>query len=153
MLRALPLVFLSFSLLGGLYLAGSLSLPLGTVEQPGAGVFPRIVGILIVCLGVPGWIGSLKSRNARQPTEGSAFPQGKDLQRLGAIAGTILLFVLFLPSLGYGLCSAFLMASVLRLLGLKNWGKISIIAILTAVCSSGLFALLDIPLPRGSLFS
>ena len=44
------------------------------------------------------------------------------------------------------------MASVLRLMGLDGWVKIAIIAILTAGSSFGLFALLDIPLPRGSLF-
>jgi putative tricarboxylic transport membrane protein len=152
MLRALPLVYLAFSLLGVGYLAGSLALPVGTVEQPGAGVFPRIVGILILCLSIPGLIGALKSRDTGQQTNESIFPQGKDLARVVAITGTILLFVLCLPLLGYGICSAFLMGSVLRLMGMNRWNKIIIIAILTAGASYGLFAVLDIPLPRGRLF-
>jgi putative tricarboxylic transport membrane protein len=151
MSRALPLIFLSFSLLGGAYLAGSLSLSMGTVEQPGAGLFPMLVGIFILFLSIPGLVGSLKSGETRKLSQG-VFPQGSDLRRVIAIALSVLLFAILLQPLGYGICSAFLMAAVLRLLGMRSWGKAAVIAILTAGISYFFFVLLDIPLPRGSLF-
>ena len=153
MRRALPLVFLSFILLGGAYLAASLSLSMGTVEQPGAGLFPVVVGVFILSLSFPGLLGSLKPGKASQVRD-SVFPRGKDLRRIISMVLAVLLYALFLPYLGYGICSAFLMAAVLRLLGMKNWSKTAAAAALTALVSYLIFvSLLDIPLPRGSLFA
>ena len=152
MLRALPLVFLSFAILGGAALAGSLSLSMGTVEQPGAGLFPLLVGIFILSLSIPGLVGSLNSGRTPKPSQG-VFPQGRDLRRVLAIALSILLFAVLLQPLGYGICSAFLMGAVLRLLGMRSWGKTAAIAVLTALASYFIFMSLEIPLPRGGLFS
>jgi len=152
MTKPIALIFLAFTLLGGAYLAASLSLSAGTVEQPGAGFFPRVVGIFILCLSIPGWVGSMTSGSGKEFVD-RVFPQGKDLRRVITIASAILLFAIFLQPAGYGLCSAFLMAAVLRLLGMRSWGKTILIAVLTAGVSYCFFLLLDIPLPRGSLFS
>jgi putative tricarboxylic transport membrane protein len=145
------LVFFAFTLLGGAYLAVSLSLSAGTIEQPGAGFFPRMVGVFILCLSIPGWVGSLRPGEG-QKTADPVFPQGKDLRRVIAIAMAIFLFAILLQPAGYGICSAFLMAVVLRLLGMRSWGKTILIAVLTAGVSYFFFSLLDIPLPRGSIF-
>jgi putative tricarboxylic transport membrane protein len=152
MRRALPLVFLSFILLGGAYLAGSLSLSRGTLEQPGAGLFPALVGMFILSLAIPGLVGSLKSGETQKLGQ-RVFPQGKDFRRVGAVALSILGFAVLLQPLGYGVCSAFLMGAVLRLLGMRGWGKTAAAAILTALISYFFFLSLEIPLPRGSLFS
>ena len=152
MAKPITLTFLAFTLLGGAYLAASLSLSGGTVEQPGAGFFPRIVGIFILCLSIPGWVGSLTAGSGDKPAD-RVFPQGRDLRRVIAIASAILLFAILIQPAGYGLCSAFLMAAVLRLLGMRSWGPTILIAVLTAGVSYFFFLLLDIPLPRGSLFS
>jgi hypothetical protein len=150
--RALPLTFLSFALLGGAYLAESLSLSRGTVEQPGAGLFPVLVGIFILSLSIPGLAASLKAGEDRDLHQG-VFPRGKDLRRVVTIALSVLLFTVLLQPLGYGICSAFLMGAVFRLLGMRSWGKAAAAAILTALVSYFFFISLEIPLPRGSLFS
>jgi hypothetical protein len=152
MLRAVPLTFLSFTILGGAYLVGSLSLSRGTVEQPGAGLFPALVGIFILSLSIPGLAASLKAGEAGNLAPG-VFPRGKDLQRVVAVVLSVLLFAVLLQPLGYGICSAFLMGAVLRLLGLRSWGKTAAAALLTALVSYFIFISLEIPLPRGSLFS
>ncbi len=152
MTKPITLTFLAFTLLGGAYLAASLSLSGGTVEQPGAGFFPRIVGIFILCLSIPGWVRSLGSGGGSKLAD-RVLPQGRDLRRVVAIASAIFLFVILLQPAGYGLCSAFLMAAVLRLLGMRGWGQTILIAVLTAGVSYFFFSLLDIPLPRGSIFS
>ena len=150
--KPLSLIFFSFTLLGGAYLAGSLALSAGTIEQPGAGFFPRMVGIFILCLGMAGWIGSLRSGEGKKSAD-PVFPEGKNLQRVIALGLVILLFAVLLQTLGYGICGAFLMIAVLRLLGMRSWGQTILIAFLTAGVSYFFFVLLDIPLPRGSLFS
>jgi hypothetical protein len=150
---ALPLVFLSFSLLGGAYLAGSLSLSMGTVEQPGAGLFPVFVGVFILSLSIPGLLGSLKPGKATQ-VQDPVFPGGRDLRRIISMVLVVLFYAVSIPFLGYGICSAFLMGAVLRLLGMRGWSKTAAAADLTALASYLIFvSLLDIPLPRGTLFS
>ena len=93
-IRALPVTSLSFLVLGGAYLIESLYLPLGPAAQPGPGFFPLLVGIAMIVFSLHLFIQSLK------PEEGPAekedpFPRGKDLQRVVAIAGTLIFFRCF----------------------------------------------------------
>jgi len=149
----LAVVSLCFLVLGGVYLAGSFFLPMGTVEQPGAGFYPLLVGIALVCLSVPLLIHSLKKKEIQKEEE-EAFPKGKDLYRVLGVALALIFFAVFLKPLGYGICSAALMVAVLRFLGLRSWMKTVLISILSTAISYYLFAfVLDVPLPRGFLFS
>jgi putative tricarboxylic transport membrane protein len=152
-LRALPVISLSFLVVGGAYLIESLHLPLGPAAQPGPGLFPLLVGIAMVAFSLRLFIQSLKTEEGPAEKE-DPFPKGKDLQRVVVIAGTLIFFAVFLNILGYGVCSAVLIGAVLRLLGLKSWAKILLISVLTAAFSYLLFAsVLEAPLPRGVLFS
>jgi putative tricarboxylic transport membrane protein len=152
-IRALPVTYLSFLVLGGAYLIESLYLPLGPAAQPGPGFFPLLVGIAMIAFSLHLFIQSLKPEEGPAETE-DPFPKGKDLQRVVAIAGTLIFFAAFLNTIGYGVCSAVLIGAVLRFLGLKSWAKILVISVLTAAFSYLLFAsVLEAPLPRGVLFS
>lgn len=150
---ALAFVSLCFLVLGGAYLAGSFFLPMGTAAHPGAGFYPLLVGIALVCLSVPLLGQSLKTKEIDQRGE-EAFPKGEDLQRVMAVALALVFFAVFLKPLGYGICSAALMIAILRFLGMRNWGRAILISILSMAISYYLFAsVLDVPLPRGILFS
>ena len=71
-----------------------------------------------------------------------------------AVAVTLILFVILMKPLGYIVSSSLLMAATFRLLGLRSWGKIIPISILTAAISYYFFeCLLGMPLPRGIFFS
>jgi len=149
---ALPVVCLAFLVVGGAYLVGSFYLPMGTVAHPGAGFFPLLVGTALVCLSVPLLIHSLKKKEIQKEEE--AFPKGKDLYRVLGVALALIFFAVFLKPLGYGICSAALMVAVLRFLGLRSWMKTVLISILSTAISYYLFAfVLEVPLPRGFLFS
>jgi hypothetical protein len=111
-----------------------------------------MVGLFILSLAIPGLVGSLKPGETHKPGP-RVFPQGRDLRRVVAVALSILCFAVLLQPLGYGVCSALLMGAVLRLLGMRGWGKTTAAAILTALISYFFFLSLEIPLPRGSLFS
>ena len=152
-LRALPVTAVCFLLLGISYLAGSLKLPLGTSNRPGAGLFPLLVGVSLTILSLLLSIFSLKQKEL-SPEDQEPFPEGKDRQRVAAVAITLILFVVLMKPLGYGVSSALLMGATLKLLGLRSWGKIVLISILTAAISYYLFdSLLGTPLPRGLFFS
>ncbi|MBI5966545.1 MAG: tripartite tricarboxylate transporter TctB family protein [Deltaproteobacteria bacterium] len=150
---ALAVVSLCFLVLGGAYLVGSFFLPMGTMAHPGAGFYPLLVGIALICLSLPLLAQSLKTKEMGQKGE-EAFPKGEDLHRVVAVALALIFFAVFLKPLGYGICSAVLMIAVLRFLGMRNWKKTVLISILSMAISYYLFAfILDAPLPRGILFS
>ena len=151
--RALLIVSLCFLLLGIAYLVDTSRLPMGSAAKPGAGLFPLLVGISLLGLSLALFFWSLKIKeNSTKDQE--PFPVGKDRRRVLAVGASLALFVLLLKPLGYGLCSAALMATILRLLGLRSWGRILVISLATAGISLFLFdTLLGVPLPRGILFS
>jgi hypothetical protein len=152
-LRALPIVSLCFLLLGAGYLIESVRLPMGTSGQPGSGFYPFLVGVALAALSLSLLFQSFK-RKETPGEEADAFPKGRDLKRVVAVASTLIFFALFFKPLGYGICSAALMVAVLRLLGLRSWAKTVVISILTVGISYYLFAsILGVPLPRGALFS
>lgn len=149
MIRALPIVSFCFLVLGGVYLAKSLELPMGSAARPGAGLYPFLVGITLVALSVSFLIQSLQAKET-QPERGEPFPRGKDRQRVMAVAAALFFFVLFLNPLGYIICSIALMGAILRLLGLRSWGKVVLTSIFTTAISYYLFfSILGVPLPPG----
>jgi putative tricarboxylic transport membrane protein len=151
--RALPITSFSFLVLGIAYLADNSKLPMGSAAKPGAGLFPLLVGVSLLGLSLAILIWALRNKNTAAKDQ-EPFPEGKDRQRVLALGGILALFVLLLKPLGYGICSAALMAAVLRFLGLRSWGRILLISLATAAISFYLFdALLGVPLPRGIFFS
>jgi len=139
--------------LGIAYLADNSKLPMGSAAKPGAGLFPLLVGSSLLGLSLALFLWSLKTKDAAAKDQ-EPFPEGKARRRVLAVGTTLALFVLLLKPLGYGLCSAALMAAILWLLGLRSWGRILLISLVTAAISFYLFdALLGVPLPRGIFFS
>jgi len=152
-IRALPVTSICFLVLGSAYLAGSLELPRGSAAQPGAGLYPLLLGILLVALSLALLVQSLREKETK-PEESESFPKGRDRQRVVAVGLALFLFALSLKPLGYAVTSAALMGAILRLFGLRSWMKITIISILCSAVSYYLFAsILDVPLPRGIFFS
>ena len=150
-----PLLITSFCFLivGTASLVGSLHLPMGSADRPGAGVYPFLVAIFLIALSLRLLIPSLKGKEAQEERE-EPFPQGKDLQRVVFLGLALTLFAILLRPLGYGIGSAVLMGATLRLLGMPSWKKIILISIVSAAISYYLFVyVLDVPLPRGILFS
>lgn len=105
-----------------------------------------LVSLSIVLL----WQSFRAPKNHHEQEE--AFPRGKDLKRMVAVALTLIGFVVLLRPFGYWFCSTALMVAILRLLGLLSWRKTILISLLTTALSYYLFAsVLGVPLPRGIL--
>jgi putative tricarboxylic transport membrane protein len=145
-------LYLCFLGLGGSYLLGCIRLQRGTFEVPGSGLFPLLIGIVIVALSFALLIQTLTGSNT--PLGGvESFPKGADFRRVAFVTLALFLYAFLLNYIGYLVCTTGLMVALLRALGLKKWGAIALIAILTGVLSYGLFVfVLDVPLPRGEVF-
>lgn len=106
-----------------------------------------------MAISVPLFLLSLKPKEPRQGEE-EAFPRGKDLKRVVALAFMFIFFAVLLKPLGYWICSTVLMGASLKLLGMRSGRKIILISVLTTAISYLLFvSILKVPIPLGIFFS
>jgi putative tricarboxylic transport membrane protein len=133
---------LMFSLL---YLWGALEYSLGTFAQPGPGLFPLFIGVLLLSSS----IGSLLS-HLWTPMEGELhMPKGKELERVLAVVGGTVAYVVLLPVIGHILASILTVFIVLHSMGLPSWGLKLGFAVAVSLGSFYLFdIILQVPLPR-----
>jgi putative tricarboxylic transport membrane protein len=145
--------YIIFLVIGVLYLIGSLLLPIGTSASPQGGLFPLLVAIFLIAMSIILILGFLRCNHREvQPIE--VFPEGKDRKRVLALACALILYSILLKPFGYLISTIALMAAVSHLLGLRGWVMVALAATLTGVLSYFLFAfILDVPLPRGEVFS
>jgi len=135
---------------GGITALLSLKMPIGTFRMAGTGLFPLILGIILMVLS-GGFILKIffQSKEQRVKKE-PAIESSESPIQLTFFLGTMVLSTLFLNQLGYPLTSFLLMAALLRILGIKRWGPNILISVVTAVGSYFLFVKwLDIPMPKG----
>jgi len=145
----------------------SLKLNVGTINEIGTGFFPLSLGILLMVLSSV-YLAQIVLRlrevalKEKTPSSPEAAPTvigaktsifskiGQPTVNVSVVVGSMVFFALFLNILGYLLCTFLMLLVLLRVLGLKNWITILIIAVISAAGSWLLFAkLLKIPLPQG----
>jgi putative tricarboxylic transport membrane protein len=128
----------------------SLRMPLGTFRIAGTGMFPLLLGILLMILSGIFVLKNLsQGMAAKAKREPSPEPSGSPIQLI-LFLGTMVLATLFFNRLGYPLISFLLMLGLLRILGMKRWAFSILISCVTAVGSYFLFVRwLDIPMPKG----
>ena len=136
---------------GGVTALLSLQMPIGTFRAAGTGLFPLLLGIILMILSglflLNLFLGKEKGAERKEsPVEaipGSITPV---LLFLGMMA----LATLFFNSLGYPLIAFLLMVALLKILGMKRWPVNILLSLATAAASYFLFVQwLKIPLPRG----
>lgn len=133
---------------GGVTAALSLRMPIGTFRMPGTGMFPLILGILLMFLSC---IFLLKLLYQQKTTarRDSVAERGSPVQLI-LFFGTMVLATAFFNHLGYPLTSFLLLVVLLRTLGMKQWFLNILLSFISAVASYSLFVQwLKIPLPKG----
>jgi putative tricarboxylic transport membrane protein len=144
-------VSIGFLIFSGIYLAASLSLPLGKVGKPGPGMVPVGIGIILtfLCLLHVIEVFFLEKNRSVQKEEGGVLTRA-DVLRVTGVISLLILYMIFFPLLGYPFSTIILVGAVLRLLGMHGWIRIVLISIVTSVCSYYIFdRILDVPLPQG----
>lgn len=145
MRRTLIGVDVAALVLGLLYLWGALEYSLGTLAQPGPGLFPLFIGFLLLLSSIGSLISHLSA-----PVEGRLeFPKRKELGRVLAVVGGTVAYVVLLPIIGHILGSILTVFIVLHSMGLPSWGLKIGLAIAVSLGSFYLFdIILQVPLPR-----
>lgn len=128
----------------------SLKMPIGTFRMAGTGMFPLLLGILLMILS-----GILVLRiisqglTAKMKKDSSPESTGSPVQLILFLA-TIVFVTAFFKQLGYPLSSFLLMGALLRILGVKRWRFTLPLSFITAVLCYFVFVqFLRIPLPKG----
>jgi len=136
-------------LLSAGYLHKTLELPMGEMDQPGAGVFPLLIaGILFVASISALWEG-WQCRATAGPLD---LPQGEDRVRLLKLVALLLVYFLAIPWLGFLVSSVLFCILLIRLLSDLSWQRsTAYAAIMTAVVYLIFIAILKVPMPPGIL--
>jgi hypothetical protein len=138
---------------GGITVILSLRMPIGTFRTAGTGLFPLLLGIILVMLSglflLNLFLGKEKGAERKEsPVE--AIPGS--ITPVVLFLGMMALVTLFLNSLGYPLIAFLLMVALLKILGMKRWPANIFLSLATAAASYFLFIQwLKIPLPKGWL--
>jgi putative tricarboxylic transport membrane protein len=137
-------------LFGGITVLLSLRMPIGTFRAAGTGMFPLILGILLMILSGAFILKIFFQGREGQVKKEASIESSESPIQLILFLGAMVLATLFFNRLGYPLTSFLLMVALLRILGIKRWGLNILISVVTAIGSYFLFVKwLDIPMPKG----
>jgi hypothetical protein len=128
----------------------SLKMPIGTFRMAGTGMFPLILGILLIVLSAIFVLKIFIQGKERQVKKEISIESSESPRTLILFLGTMVLVTLFFNKLGYPLSAFLLMLALLRVLGVKRWTLTLPLSFMTAVACYFLFVQwLKIPLPKG----
>ena len=139
---------------GIFYLFYSLEYEAGALDDPGPGLFPRIIGLIIICTNVFLLVLSLR----RQAGESKSKPlmpllKGKHLLSGGMIVGAVILYLLVLDEVGFLLASPLLVFFLAWVMGGARWMANLILGVVASAFLYWLFwVIMRVPIPRGSLW-
>lgn len=143
--RCLVLVLIVCVAVG--YLIAATRMPTGSWSAPGHGLFPRIIGVVVVGTGIVSLVGEVR----RPPSGGGTRPA---LLRSVGLVGSVVLYALLAAPLGHVIATA--VVTVTAMLSVSDRVRpvrIVTTAVLVAVATQVVFTqLLGAPLPTG-LFS
>ncbi len=140
-------------LLGLLIAAGytvqASQLPYGTAAQPGAAIFPMIVGVAFMVISL---ITIWEAWRTTAVTGDFDLPIGADRRRLLLMIAILVAYVALLPWLGQVVASALFVIAMLRVLTALPWLRIVAYGLAIALLTYLFFGiLLGVQLPRGPL--
>lgn len=135
-------------LFGAAYLGTSFRLPFGQLDQPGAAVFPVIVGIMFVLVSLATvWEGLQMDRAQRVD-----LPTGSDLGRLLRMFGLLIAYFFALPWIGHVIATTLFCIFLIRLLSDINWLRVLTYSVAISAALYVVFVLVfNVPVPRGIL--
>lgn len=136
-------------LCGGVTVALSLQMPIGTFRMAGSGLFPLCLGIALMLLALL-YLATLLFQDEKRQSPKAAVASPGATGRMLLFLGASALATLCLNILGYPVTSFLFMMSLLAILGVRQPVLLVALPLLTAAGSYLVFVqFLRIPLPKG----
>lgn len=134
-------------LLSSGYLHMTLDLPMGEMDQPGAGVFPLLIAAILFVASLSAVLEGWRNRANSLTLE---LPKGNDRSRLLKLVGLLLIYFLAIPWAGFSLSSILFCMTLIRLISDLSWQRCVLYAFLMAVAIHFIFiTILKVPMPPG----
>ena len=128
-----------------LYTLAAFNLKVGTLPQPGPGMYPLFVGLLMFLAGLLGAF-EVRSKEAQVQVD---WPKGAALWRMAAVVGGCITYVIIMPQLGHLIAAGLVSLVALRAMAEFRWSTSIAIAAGIALSSYLLFSIvLKVPFPR-----
>jgi|LakMenE18May11ns_1017448.scaffolds.fasta_scaffold9729204_2 hypothetical protein len=130
------------------YLHMALDLPMGALDEPGAGLFPILVSAIMAFASLATLWEGMKA----PATDAIDIPSGTDRARLIKLILLLSAYFVAIPWLGYSVSSFLFCAALIRLLSKSSWVRCAVYAaIMTAVVYGVFIYLLKVPMPTMAL--
>jgi hypothetical protein len=133
------------------YTVMAFGMPRGTLNHPGPGLFPVVVGVFWLATACGCLLREIARKGTLPGSEGQAGvqrPSGKTLQLMALMAA----YVPALPSLGYPVSICIFLLLAIRVFGYRRWAAALGMALALTALSYAAFVLwLKVPLPMGLL--
>lgn len=127
------------------------TLPVGSIREPGAALFPLIVAAMMAGASLAIVAEQIKLRTVERAT--LDIPRGADLRRLLSMAVTIFGYVWMMSYLGFLPASVVMSLILVRLLRPRSWVETAVTGLAIALSTYVLFVMiLNVPLPKGELW-
>jgi hypothetical protein len=128
---------------------------LGTFRNPGAGLMPFLVGLLLLMISAGFLVKSFsKTRGENKAVKAAREGQGKiDLKKISIVLASLFAYGLLLERLGYLIVTLFTMILLFWCVGVKRWRSVLLASGLTVLITYFLFTYLGVRFPPGLLRS
>jgi hypothetical protein len=133
-------------LLGIFVLSYSYRIGIGSIDNPGSGLFPFLLGLLLFLLSLY----KIKLETRKKIGEKIGHPP-LFFKKLVALISSLFFYALFLHTLGYLLTTLITLSFIFRIAGYKRWSKIVIYAMGIVLISYFIFTYLGVRFPQGPL--
>ena len=139
--------------LGSVILIWSASFPFGKRDAPGPAIFPLLVGLILICLGMVLFVQARKRDEVKgEENLVPLIPRGTAFRRVAFSLGGMLLSAVLLDHLGFLLTFFCLILFLVRAVQPQEWGKDTFYAVIFTLAAYMLFqVLLKTTLPKGFL--
>ena len=132
------------------YFVAAADLPLGTMDEPGARLFPILVDALLLIASLACVREALMSPDMKGKLD---FPVGADAKRLGGLVLLLLAYFCAMPWAGFLLSSLGFATLLVRLLSASGWFRCIVYGVLiTALTWLFFIYFLKVPMPSGVIF-
>lgn len=136
-------------LLGCVYALVACRLPVGTLDAPGPGFYPRLVAVLWIATSAVSFVWAVKGLRSHSVLR---LPSRPRLLRALTVAGAVAGYALVFERLGFVLSLLLLSVAGARIFGYRRWSGALMYAIGAVAIVWLLFGvLLKVPLPQGVL--
>jgi len=145
---------LFYSCFGLFYLISSFKYDVGTAMTPGPGLFPRIIGFIMLLCGFLLIFSSLYNRKEKEKLSATWDGlSGKNLVSAMLVIGSVTFYLLVINYVGFLIASSILVLFLAWVMGGRNW----LFNVTLGIVSSGLtywlfWVIMRVPIPQGSLW-